>query len=258
MGQNVEHVNLACAKSKQIHIIYYNACSLLPKLDELQVVCEATRPDVICIVETWLDISVIDNEIVLSGYQLFRLDRNRHGGGVAVYVHDSLLCKVVLQGGPFYLELISISFHSKPSFCLTLFYRPPSSPVSIFDNLCTTLQIINPAQFYNFILLGNFNVNFCNTDHFLLSHMQDILLNFSLSQVVSSYTYISSSGNPSLIDLAMMTNPEELQQCTTILPLSNSDHYGVSLTLEWNRVSGTSCKSSMPRKIWLLLSLGRL
>ena len=89
----------------------------------------------------------MDNEIVLSGYQLFRLDRNGHGGGIAVYVHDSLLCKVVLQGGPFYLELISISFHSKPSFCLTLFYHPPSSPVSIFDNLCTTLQIINPAQF---------------------------------------------------------------------------------------------------------------
>ena len=87
-GQNVEHVNLTCAKSKQLHIIYYNARSLLPKLDELQVVCEATRPDLICIVETWLDISVLDNEIVLSGYQLFRLDRNRHGGGVAVYVHD--------------------------------------------------------------------------------------------------------------------------------------------------------------------------
>ena len=27
--------------------------------------------------------------------------------------------------------------------------------------------------------------------------------------------------------------------------LSNSDHYGVSLTLEWNRVSGTSRKSSI-------------
>ena len=43
-----------------------------------------------------------------------------------------------------------------------------------------------------------------------------LLLNFSLSQVVSSYTYIIPSGNPSLIDLAMMTNPEDLLQCTTI------------------------------------------
>ena len=117
LGQNVQHANLTFAKSKQLHIIYYNACSLLPELHELQVVCEVIRPNVICIVVTWLDDIVIDNEVVLSSYQLFRLDRNRRGGGVAVYVlHDSLLCKVILQDGPFYLEQISISFHSKPPF----------------------------------------------------------------------------------------------------------------------------------------------
>ena len=61
----------------------------------------------------------------------------------------------------------------------------------------------------------DFNVNFCNTDHFLFSHVQDIMLSFSLTQVVSSHTYISPSGTPSLLDLAMLTNPEQLQVCTT-------------------------------------------
>ena len=107
-------------------LYHYNVHSLLPVLHELQVICEATRPDVICIVVTWLDDNVIDNEVVLSGYQLFWLDRNRRGGGMAVYeLHDSLLCKVVLQGGPFYLEHISISFHSKPSF--DMYSRPDVS-----------------------------------------------------------------------------------------------------------------------------------
>ena len=70
----------------------------------------------------------MDNEIVLSGYQLFRLDRNRHGGGVAVYVHDSLLCKVVLQGGPFYPELISISFSFKAMILFNTFLSPTIIP----------------------------------------------------------------------------------------------------------------------------------
>ena len=37
-----------------IHIIYYNARSLLLKLDELVATVEAEKPDIIlCIVETW-------------------------------------------------------------------------------------------------------------------------------------------------------------------------------------------------------------
>ena len=45
------------------------------------MICQDTKPDVICIVETWLDESVSDNELSLHNHQCFRLDRNRHGGG---------------------------------------------------------------------------------------------------------------------------------------------------------------------------------
>ena len=58
---------------------------------------------------------------------------------------------------------------------MCLFYRPPSSSVSIFDDLCTTLHIVNPAQFSNFLLIGDFNVNFCNQEHYLFSYVSDIL-----------------------------------------------------------------------------------
>ena len=73
--------------------------------------------------------------------------------------------------------------------------------------------------FLVFFLLDDFNVNFGNTDHFLFSHVKDIMLSFSLTQVVFSHTYISPSSTPSLLDLAMLTNPEQLQTCTTIPPL---------------------------------------
>ena len=65
----------------------YNVRSLLPKTDELRAVCVTSKPDIICIVEIWLDNNISDNELAMQDYQLFRLDRNRHGGGIALYVH---------------------------------------------------------------------------------------------------------------------------------------------------------------------------
>ena len=73
-----------------------------------------------------------------------------------VMLSMSTICSlgnVLLKGGPFALEFISISFLSQPSFCLCLFYRPPSSPVSIFDDLLIqqvsqtlSLLVINPRR----------------------------------------------------------------------------------------------------------------
>ena len=43
----------------------------------------------ICIVETWLSKDISDNELVMPYYQIFWRDRDRHGGGVLMYVHFS-------------------------------------------------------------------------------------------------------------------------------------------------------------------------
>ena len=66
-----------------LSIVYYNARSCLPELDDVSV---AESPDIICVVETWLSNSISDYEIVLPGYQCVRCDRDRHGGGVLMYI----------------------------------------------------------------------------------------------------------------------------------------------------------------------------
>ena len=42
-----------------LEIIYFNARSILPKLDELCLLCADLSPHVVCIVETWLDVFCI-------------------------------------------------------------------------------------------------------------------------------------------------------------------------------------------------------
>ena len=49
-----------------------------------------TEAAVIRISETWLDDNISDNELKITGYALERKDRNRHGGGVCLYIKDNL------------------------------------------------------------------------------------------------------------------------------------------------------------------------
>ena len=66
----------------------------------------------------------------------------------------------------------------------------------------------------------------------LLSYLSDILYSFSLTQVVPSFTHVSPDGSTSLIDLALLSDADHLQSCTTTTPLSSSDHLGLSLNIK--------------------------
>ena len=58
------------------------------------------------ITKSWLSPVVFDHEVCIQGYGVFRKDRDRHGGGVAVYVKDSIPYKSLqlihqdLEAGP--------------------------------------------------------------------------------------------------------------------------------------------------------------
>ena len=72
---------------KQLHITYFNARSLSPKIDELRIVCELEKPLIVCITETWLCDDITTLECSISGYHC---DRHRHGGGVAMFISDNM------------------------------------------------------------------------------------------------------------------------------------------------------------------------
>ena len=77
-----------------VSILYYNARSILPKLDCLRAEAAVKNPSIICIVETWLS---DDREISIENYQIVRANRNRHGGGVLVYIHNALSWEILLK-----------------------------------------------------------------------------------------------------------------------------------------------------------------
>ena len=109
-----------------LKVFSFNVCSIFPKLDELSLFSFTYHPDLICINETWLSSDILNNEIAIQNFQLFRLDRNRHGGGVAICAHTSLHAIPLHPNNSLELNHLSVKLH-ECTFILGAFYRPPSS-----------------------------------------------------------------------------------------------------------------------------------
>ena len=239
-----------CKDYDHFTVFYFNARSIYPKMDDLMALVQAHNPSMICVVETWLSSDIADSEISLEDYHIIRLDRNRHGGGVLIYIHSSLSWDILFNGS-FDLELIVLSVslpQSSTKHCISVLYRPPSSPVSFFDNFCNMLHSVSPHRFSSFVLVGDFNINFLNKNHPYFCKLQGILHLFSLSQTVSSPTHVSPTGISSLIDLVLVSNPAFILECSTIPPIANSDHYGIKLLLNWKHKTKQVCTA--PRSVW--------
>lgn len=154
--------SLSSPKSN-INLLYFNVRSLLPKIDHLRSICLLYSPDIVCIVESWLDDTILDKEIRIQGYSLCRLDRTRHGGGVLIFVKCLFTFSVIFKGSHEF-ECLALSVRNcnnfSPGFTIVLFYRPPNSGESPLDSLFDTLCNIFVTRSLCLYLVGDFNVNF--------------------------------------------------------------------------------------------------
>ena len=102
---------------------------MLVVLDELHALCSLNNYnyDVICVVESWLSCDVFNSEISINGYDIFRLDQDRHGGGIPIFA-KSEFCASIFAIHTVGLEFLplTLKFHDL-KFCIAVFYRPPSS-----------------------------------------------------------------------------------------------------------------------------------
>ena len=111
--------------------------------------------------------------------------------------------------------------------CVTVIYRPPSSAPSLMDDLAEYLESINSAQFKNYIVIGDFNIDMSSTSHPMYNKLCSVMTTHCLSQMVHEYTHVSHSGTTSIIDLLFVSNRHLIDTCSTIPALSNSDHLGL-------------------------------
>jgi hypothetical protein len=56
----------------------------------------STNPDIVGVCESWLHPDVLDSEIAVNGYSVFRKDRaGRKGGGCLLYIKDCFTAREI-------------------------------------------------------------------------------------------------------------------------------------------------------------------
>ena len=121
----------ALAKTKGLKIANLNVNSLMKHLDEH---LSNKALDILAINESKIDNQISNDEIHIHGFNIIRKDRNRFGGGVVLYIRDTISFsdrKDIIPDG---LEMVCIELNLpyNKSLLISTWYRPPNSHMNIF------------------------------------------------------------------------------------------------------------------------------
>ena len=109
----------SCKSNVYFNLLFCNARSVLPKFDELLAICNMHNYHVICFVES----DVSNDELFIPGYDIFRRDRDRHGGGILIFVKSDLCASPISYPLPptdIDFFPLTIDF-CKVKFCIVIF-----------------------------------------------------------------------------------------------------------------------------------------
>ena len=165
---------------------------------------------------------VADHEVDIDGYELIRKDRNRNGGGVAIYVRGSINYKVRVDLMPRELEIITVEI-LKPrakSFLINSWYRPADAPLEVFDEYETCLQTMDLEDLESFQQVISTAIAFVKMRKFKQKELVELTETLQLQQIITVPTRITENSQ-ALIDLFFTDRPRNI-----IKP--GVDHIGIS------------------------------
>ena len=208
-------------------ILHLNVRSLLPKIDTIKIWIQKTETDILVLSETWLNKSVSDQDIFINGYNVFRCDRPRKGGGVAIYIknkfHATVLSSVSITKQYEFLAL-KLEFQRSQSLTVMGCYRPPSACSEALSSLNNCVSGLNSGEI---VLVGDLNLDWLSSASDGLKSICDA---FILSQLIDSPTRpnIKYPLRSSLLDLIMTNAPHRY---TDIGVFGNdlSDHCAIAV-----------------------------
>ena len=146
--------------TKGLVMAHLNVCSVKNKVHELNYLTQQNTIHILAVSETHLDVTVHDAEVSIDGYNIFRRDRNTHGGGIAIYIKNDFPATLCAEFMPNHLELLWVRVHLphlKP-ILIGCCYRPPGTDTQYLDDLCDLIDRVSDVNGEMF-LLGDMNID---------------------------------------------------------------------------------------------------
>ena len=240
-----------------ISMCHINARSLTKegRIDDMYLeLCNIHEFDVIGVSETHLDQNVVDNDVELCNYTILRNDRNRRGGGVALYVHNSItvLRRADLEQSNIEMLWAEIMFKNH-KIIICVCYRQPNQSIAEIDTFLNALdnylsQAAGVSHNKNVVtvLLGDFNDRCTNwtSDHRdseLGLKLVNLFESYSLSQLINAPTR-----GDNLLDLLATDAPAYFTNVDILDEISGLDHKIIHGSMSIVRPQ----HKQMSRRIW--------
>ena len=210
--------------------------------------------DILCLTETHLDSSIDDNLILFhTDKQIYRQDRNLHGGGVLVAVNseiDSRLIPLSLSIYP--VEVVAVHIPKQSIFILDLVivcvYMPPGNSSRSVEGLNQLFEFVfSHFPLSQILVMGDFNLPDIDWESYSTKISSNnkgchqIFLNClaecNLRQMVNRPTHFK--GN--ILDLVLTSDSEFIEKVEVVEP-GLSDHFLVEVELNISKTDKVASK----------------
>jgi len=210
------------------------------KLDDIRLTVTNLQPHIISISETWLHNNINDDLIKIPNYSVFRNDRaDKKGGGVAVWIHNSIRCKsVALSNIPCDINCVVVLIPVSKLIFISLYVQPQTA---VNDTKCNLiLSFLSSIIDSNRLTNPDFNVIICGD-----------LNRFDVNLICSHFDLVNKVDKPtrinSMLDYFFVPSAiSHLFNVSVNCPIANSDHRSVFC----DPIDVVKCKLSVKKLLY--------
>lgn len=233
----------------KISFIHINARNLKANFSKIENLLNEIniKFDIIAISETWLEQDDSQESLLkLEGYTLNHITRvDRKGGGVAIYVHNSLDYKninVMSMNVNGIMECISVELciSNRRNIIVNCTYRTPGSDLQIFtEHIELMLKKVNNKK--SIFLCGDLNIDLLKyNDNKGTKTFVDMMFSIGLYPLIDKPTRITDH-SATLID-NIFTNELDHNISSGLLISDISDHLPIFAICKYSEIKRTSIK----------------
>ena len=261
LANNVSHV---------LNIYYTNANDLKNKIHELELTAKHNDCKVLCVTETMFSDDIIDAEVSIANFKLFRVDRKTKGGGSCLYVHDSIQCHEIIINVPD-CACMKLMFDTL-NIVLFVVYRAPSLSFnenkSMLDSLSVSINSLSDDN--EIVMMGDFNLpdvlwdlgivacpSDTNNQKYVIQQMfLDFFVQHDLSWVIGDGVktrrrQVLTELQAATLDNVLTSDSNIFADVHVTAPLGKSDHVGI--VSKW-RISNNAEYMSQEKRNWAKMS----
>ncbi|XP_042236588.1 uncharacterized protein LOC121875911 isoform X2 [Homarus americanus] len=211
-----------CFKNRGLHFVHINIRALFRKMPEIKILLFKTNAAVFSISESWLDESVTDEQIGIEGYSLERLDRNKYGGGVCVYIRNDLTYNLRSDLIDNHLEglWLEILLPKTKPILVGAFFRSPYDG-QFLEHFDRILSKISPDC--ETIIQGDFNICYGQEGNGSYERYKQTLDKNGYKQLINSST-VGSKVSATILDHVICSSQDKISQAS-VIPIGLNDHF---------------------------------